>query len=142
MSSTPRIKILLGTLALGFAAASFAAQPLPMNPMLIDAMTPAAPRAEALSLADLESRLRETKAIPLARKAELTAELDGLLDQFRRAFQTGNPELSSLREPYDRLLAKMQALAKKDRRLARDIAASSEPLWESLTDRGTFASLQ
>ncbi|MEO8203805.1 MAG: hypothetical protein ABI630_08080 [Betaproteobacteria bacterium] len=142
MSSNRCIRLLLGSLALGFAASSFAAQPLPVNPMLIDAMTPAAPRAEALSLAELENRLLETKAIPSARKAELTTELDALLDQFRRAFQTGNLELSSLREPYDRLLAKMQSLAKKDRRLARDIAASSEPLWDSLTDRATFASLQ
>lgn len=134
-------KPLLGALALGFAAASFAAQPLPVNPMLIDALTPAAPRVEELNLPLLEERLRDTKAIPAARKAELMTEIDALLGQFRQAYATGNPGLSSLREPYTRLMTKMQSLAKRDQRLARDIAASKEPIWESLTDRSQFASL-
>ena len=142
MRSNLRIEVLLGALALGFAAAPFAAQPLPVNPMLIDAMRPAAPRVEELSLPELADRLRDTKAIPPARKAELMSEFDGLLDQFRLAYRTGNPQVSSLREPYDRLLGKMQASARTDRQLARDIAASRKPIWESLSDRSTFASLE
>ena len=140
---TPNLKFqtLLGALALGFASASYAAQPLPINPMLIDALTPAAPRVEELSLPALEERLRDTKAIPAAKKAELISEVDALLEQFRQAYATGNPQLSSLRERYTRLMSKMQVLARKDQRLARDIAASKEPIWESLTDRSQFASL-
>ncbi len=142
MSSSLRIELLLGALALGFASASFAAQPLPVNPMLLDAMRPAFPRVEELSLPGLADRLRDTKAIPPARKAELMSEFDILLDQFRLAYRTGNPQVASLREPYDRLLGKMQVSAGKDRQLARDTAASREPIWESLSDRSTFASLQ
>ena len=142
MKSSLRIEVLLGALALGFASASFAAQPLPINPMLIDAMRPALPRVEELSLPELADRLRDTKAIPPARKAELMSEFDGLLDQFRLAYRTGNPQMSSLREPYDRLLGKIQASARKDRQLSRDIAASRVPIWESLSDRSTFASLE
>jgi hypothetical protein len=132
---------LLGALSLTVASASFAAQPLPVNPMLLDALTPAAPRVVELSLPALEDRLRETKAIPVARKIELMSEVDALLEQFRQAYSTGNPELSTLREPYTRLMTKMQVLVKKDQRLARDIAASKEPIWESLVDRSQFASL-
>ena len=142
MSSNLRINVLLGALALGFSSASFAAQPLPVNPMLLEAMRPALPRVEALSLPELADRLRETKSIPLARRAELMSEFDRLLDQFRLAYRTGNPQVASLREPYDRLLGKMQASARTDRQLSRDIAASREPIWESLSDRSTFASLQ
>ena len=42
-------------------------------------------------------------------------------------------------EPYSKLLAKIQTLAKKDSRLVRDIAASKEPIWGVLADRTQFA---
>ncbi len=141
MTPNRKFKSLLGAVALSVASASFAAQPLPMNPMLIDALTPAAPRVEELSARALEDRLRDTKAIPAARKAELRSEVEALSEQFRQAYATGHPELSSLREPYDRLLTKIQSLAKRDHRLARDIAASKDSIWQSLADRSQFASL-
>ena len=136
-----RNKVLLGILALGFGSASLAAKPLPINPGLVDALTPAAPRVEQLSLAALEDRLRETKAIAPSRKAELISEVDDLMAHFRVAHARGDADVAALREPYDRLVAKMQALAKRDHRLVRDIGASKEPIWEVLTDRAQFASL-
>jgi hypothetical protein len=119
---------------------SFAGKPLPVNPMLIDALTPAAPRVEELSLPALEERLRATKAIPAARKAEVLAEVDALMAQFREAHARGD-DLAPLWEPYSSLIAKIQALAKRDPKLVRDVTASKDPIWSVLADRAQFASL-
>src|SRR5688572_3382584 len=112
MSTNLRTKVLLGALALGFATVSFAGKPLPVNPMLIDALTPAAQRVEELSLPALEVRLRDTKAIPAAKKAEVLAEVDALMAQFREAHARGD-DLAPLWEPYSNLMAKIQVLAKR-----------------------------
>lgn len=141
MSTKLRTTFLFGVLALGFATAGLAGKPLPVNPMLIDALTPAAPRVEELSLPALEERLRETKAIPAARKAEVMAEIEGLMAQFRDAHARGD-DLAPLWEPYSKLMARIQALAKRDPKLVRDITASKDPIWTVLADRGQFASLQ
>ena len=139
MNPNLRIPLVLGALALGFASASFAGKPLPMNPGLIDAMTPAAPRAEELSLTRLEDRLRDSKALAPATKAELRAEVDELMAQFRDAHARGDADLAPLWEPYSKLMARIQALAKRDPRLVRDVGASKEPIWGVLTDRAQFA---
>src|SRR4051812_34801935 len=133
---------LLGTIPMAFASAGFAAPPLPMNPGLVDAMRPAAPaRPEELSLSQLEERLRETKAISPWKKLELKGEIDDLLDRFRTAHAGGKPDVVALRDPYDRLIGKIHGLLRKDQRLARDITASREAIWEVLTDRTQFAGL-
>lgn len=139
MNPNLRTPLLLGALALGFAQATYAGKPLPMNPGLIDAMTPANPRTEELSLDRLEDRLRETKAIPAATKAELIAEIDVLMAQFRDAHARGDADLAPLWEPFSRLMARIQALAKRDPRLVRDVAASTDPIWGVLTDHAQFA---
>jgi hypothetical protein len=140
MSTNLRTKLLLGALTLGFATAGLAGKPLPVNPMLIDALTPAAPRVEELSLPVLEERLRETKAMPAAKKAEVFAEVDALMAQFRDAHARGD-DLAPLWEPYSKLITKIQALAKRDTKLVRDVTASKDPIWSVLADRAQFASL-
>lgn len=141
MIPNPKSSLLPGVLALCMASVAFAGQPLPVNPMLVDALRPAAPKTEQLSLAALEDRLRETKAIPPATKAGLISEVEELVARFRFAHLGGDVRIESLRAPYDRLLAKMQKLAKGDPRLVRDIGVSKEPIWEALTDRVQFARL-
>jgi hypothetical protein len=137
-----RIPVVLFAAGLAFSAASYAAQPLPMNPGLIDAMKPAAPRTEQLSLTELEDRVRATKALTPLQKMKLKAEVDDLLARFRVAHAKGGSQaLESLREPYEKLMAKMEVALRKDRQLARDVAASREPLWDVLTDRTEFAAL-
>jgi hypothetical protein len=136
------LKALLGALVIVFAPMAFAGPPLPVNPGLIDAMRPAQSRApEELSLAALEDRLRETRAINPWKKLELKGEIDDLLAHFRSAHASGSQDVARLREPYTRLLAKIQGLLKKDPQLARDITASREAIWGVLADRTQFASL-
>lgn len=134
-------KSLFSALALAFASGCFAAPPLPTNPGLIEAMTPAASPSEELSLPMLEERLRETKAISPLKKLALKSEIDDLLGRFRVAHAGGSTELAALREPYQRLMAKIQVMLKKDPQLARDIVASREAIWGVLADRTQFASL-
>src|SRR3954468_10712113 len=132
---------LLAAVGLVIASTSFAAPPLPMNPGLVDALRPAAPRTEELSVSALEDRLRETKAIPPLQKLALKAEIDELLGRLREAHATGPREVAELREPYEKLLVKIRGLLKKDPQLARDIATSRETIWAVLADRTQFASL-
>jgi hypothetical protein len=139
-----RIAKVTALIAAGFALAStgFAGQPLPMNPGLIDAMQPAAPRrAETLSLTELEERVRATKAIPTLQKLRLKSEIDDLRERFERAHASGQPDLDSLRDPYEKLMAKLQGLLRKDRQLQQDVAASKERIWDVLADRTQFAAL-
>ncbi len=123
-----------------FASSSFAAPPLPVNPGLVDALRPAAPRTEELSISALEDRLRETKAIPPLQKLALKSEIDDFLGRLREAHATGPREVAEMREPYEKLLVKIRGLLKKDPQLARDIAASRETIWAVLADRTQFAS--
>ena len=133
---------LLAALALIFATAGFAAPPLPENPSLVDAQKPALPRAGDLSFPALEARLKETKAVPAARKIELQSEVDGLLARFQAAHGNAEPDFSALREPFERLIARLQAALKKDSQLVRDIVLSKESLWESLAGGVLVASAE
>jgi hypothetical protein len=135
------IKPLFTAVLVAVASGLQAAPPLPINPGLVDAMRPAAYRSEELSLSALEERLRETKAISPMKKLALKAEIDDLLARFRIAHAGGSPSLGELRDPYNRLLAKIHGMLKKDPQLARDIVASRESIWGVLADRTQFASL-
>jgi len=133
-------KSLLIASTLAFASMCFAAQPLPENPGLTDARKPALPaRGEEQSLFALQERIGKTSALtPLAREA-LRIEINGLVARFRHAQAA---EVPALRQPYDRLMAKMQASLKDDPQLAADVVASREPIWGVLADRAPFASLR
>jgi hypothetical protein len=125
-------KALLAALFAAFASTCLAFPPLPENPGLTDAMQPALAQAGDLSFVALGARLRETKAVPAARKIELQSEVDGLLARFQAAYRNAEPDYSPLREHFDRLIARLQVALKKDPNLVRDIARSKEALWEGL----------
>lgn len=98
---------------------------------------------QELDLEALEQRLRETRAIGFFTKLALKNQIDDLLNRFR-AYHRGRPgiDLEELHEDYDLLLLKVLSLLQDDdSKLARDIAASREVLWEILTDPEQFAEL-
>ena len=136
-------KSLFGAMAVVFASACFAARPLPENPGLTDARRPASlPRGEELSLFALEERFRETPALTPQRKDALMAEIDVLMTRFRQAHSEGSPRVAALRQPYARLMARIQAQVKQDPQLVSNVAASRDPIWDVLADRAHFASLE
>ena len=137
---TTATKSLFASSALAFASVCFAAQPLPENPGLTDARKPALPaRGEELSLFALEERISKSPALTPPARDALRIEINGLVARFRHAQAA---EVPTLREPYDKLMAKMQASLKDDPQLAADVVASREPIWGVLADRAPFASLR
>ena len=100
-----------------------------------------APGAQQLDLPALEERVRESEAITVAKKLEIENELDGLRERIRRAYASGAADLKSLRQPFDRLFAKLQSLLARDPQLANEVAASREAIWSDLTDRSKSAAL-
>jgi len=96
---------------------------------------------DELGLSTLEERLKETKAIPPLRKLALKSEIDDLLARFRVAHAGGSPDLIALREPYDNMIARIRGMLKNDPKLARDIVASKESIWDKLADPTKFAAL-
>lgn len=95
---------------------------------------------EVMSLASLQARLRQTKAISLGGKLGLKMEIDNLVFKFRLAHDSGR-EVAFLRQPYDALLAKIRSSLVRDPQLSMDIAMSSEAIWGVLTDPTKFAPL-
>jgi hypothetical protein len=108
-------------LLLGVASAAFAGEP------------------ESLDMHSLETRLRETRAIDPVSKLRLKGQIDELVGQFREAHERGQPDrVGGLRQPYDRMLVRIQSMLERDPVLAGDIVASREPLWRVLSDPAKF----
>lgn len=104
---------------------------------------PQAPAAAPLALDTLEQRLKDTPAIGVFTKLTLKNQVDELLDRFRDHHAgRGGGTLSQLRQSYEQLLGKVQALLKDgDPNLAGAIAQSREAIWSVLTDPAKFAKL-
>jgi len=125
---------------------------VPVSPALtkpLQRKTPEAPSkakpevSPSLDLVSLEKRLRESEAIGIFTKISLKNQVGDLVDQFR-AFHQGQvgTALPELRERYNLLLLKVLSLLQdSDPQLARDIAASREPIWSFLADPAKFATL-
>jgi hypothetical protein len=94
-----------------------------------------------MNLTELEQRVRDTRAISVFQKLALQREVNDLLSRFRNAHTGGHNEVSTLRRPYERLIASIQAQLGRDPKLASEISASREKIWSVLTDRTKFASL-
>ena len=138
-----KTQLFLGAMALAISSLCFAQPPLGENPSLTAARVPAAlPDGEEINLSTLEDRLKDTKAIPPLKKLGLKGDIDDLLAKFRLAHAGGYPDVASLRQPYDKLIVKMQAMLRKDPKLAGDIVASKDAIWDRLSDRTKFASLE
>ena len=94
--------------------------------------------AAEMDLQDLEKRVRATHAISVFQKLELQREVNGLLAQFRQAHAGQASEISTLRRPYERLIASIESRLARDPQLAGEISASREAIWAVLTDRSKF----
>jgi hypothetical protein len=96
--------------------------------------------APQMDLQELEKRLRGTRAISVFQKLELQKEVNELLARFRQAHSGQPSEISTLRRPYERLIASVQSRLGRDPQLAGEISASREAIWAVLTDRSKFTS--
>lgn len=96
-----------------------------------------------LNLADLEQRLRETRAIGVFTKLSLKNQVDDLLKSFRDLYRDPNKRPSAeLRQRYDLLLLKVLSLLQdSDPPLATAIASSREAIWSILADPDKFAKI-
>jgi hypothetical protein len=104
---------------------------------------PASPSTPTLNLAELEQRLRETRAIGVFTKLSLKNQVDDLLNEFRSLYQgpTKRPT-PALRQHYDLLLLKVLSLLQdSDPPLAAAIASSREAIWGILADPDKFAKI-
>jgi hypothetical protein len=109
------------------------------------ATTPAATKSSAatLDLADLEQRLRDTRAIGVFTKLSLKNQVDDLLGEFRALYQgpKKHPPVE-LRQRYDQLLLKVLGLLQDgDPPLAAAIASSREAIWSILADPEKFSKI-
>lgn len=96
-----------------------------------------------LDLVALEKRLRATRAIGMFTKLSLKNQVDDLLEQFDEFHDGHDVPVARLRERFDLLILKVLSLLQRgDPALARDVAASREPLWNRLVDPRTFPTLR
>jgi hypothetical protein len=110
-------------------------------PPAAPAATPSAPAT--LNLADLEQRLRETRAIGVFSKLSLKNQVDDLLNAFRDLYRGPNKHPTpELRQRYEQLLLKVLTLLQDgDPPLAAAIASSREAIWNILADPEKFAKI-
>jgi hypothetical protein len=129
----------------GAAAAQSRPSVLPAAPAAASAPSPssAAPPAPTLDLADLEQRLRETRAIGVFTKLSLKNQVYDLLNAFRTLYRGPDKHPpAELRQRYDLLLIKVLTLLQDgDPPLAAAIASSREAIWSILADPEKFATI-
>ncbi len=115
--------------------------PSPSSPAPASTSTPIA--SPTLNLADLEQRLRETRAIGVFTKLSLKNQVDDLLNAFRALYRGPDKHPSAeLRQRYDLLLLKVLTLLQDgDPPLAAEIASSREAIWSILADPDKFAKI-
>ena len=131
------------------AANPHASKPLPANvpPAAAKTQAPAAapppPAKPTLNLADLEQRLRDTRAIGVFTKLSLKNQVDDLLSEFRSYYQGPNKHPTpALRQHYDLLLLKVLSLLQNaDPPLAEAVASSREAIWGILADPEKFSKI-
>jgi len=109
----------------------------------VSSPTPPAPLPPPLNLADLEQRLRETRAIGVFTKLSLKNQVDDLLNAFRELYRGPDKHPSAeLRQRYDLLLLKVLTLLQDgDPPLAAAISSSREAIWSILADPDKFAKI-
>ena len=107
------------------------------------AATSTANASPTLNLADLEQRLRETRAIGVFTKLSLKNQVDDLLNAFRELYRGPDKHPSAeLRQRYDLLLLKVLTLLQDgDPPLAAAISSSREAIWSILADPDKFAKI-
>jgi hypothetical protein len=146
-SASQKPKPRVGTISTKPAAAGVAAMPAIQPSKQAGTAQPAAPdiapAAPTLDLAQLEQRLRDTRAIGVLTKLSLKNQVDDLLNQFR-SFYRGEAKISlpDLRQRYNLLLLKVLSLLQDgDAQLAAAISSSREAIWAILADPDKFAKI-
>jgi hypothetical protein len=128
----------------GAAAAQTRPPVLPPSPAPSPPSPTSSPIASpTLNLADLEQRLRETRAIGVFTKLSLKNQVDDLLNAFRALYRgpDKHPPVE-LRQRYDLLLLKVLTLLQDgDPPLAAAISSSREAIWSILADPDKFAKI-
>ena len=132
-----RLAFISGALAACFATTSIAGPGTGESA----AQSQSASGAQEIDLQGLEKRLRATRAISVFQKLEVQQEVNELLTRFRQAHSGPISEMSTLRRPYERLIASIQSRLGRDPQLAGEISRSREAIWGALTDRTKFASI-
>ena len=135
-----RLAFISGALTAFFSTTSIAA-PGAGESRAPAAQSHSASRAHEMDLQELEKRVRATRAISVFQKVELQQEVNELLARFRQAHSGQTSEFSTLRLPYERLIASIQSRLGRDPQLAGEISVSREAIWGVLTDRTKFASI-
>jgi hypothetical protein len=110
--------------------------------MTLLAMAPRAHAAE-LDVATLRARLHDTAAIGLVAKLALKRDIERLIGEIAD-FHAGRAAapLDAIHAQYRSLLDHTIRLVERgETDLARDLAASSDHLWNELTDPRSFAAL-
>jgi hypothetical protein len=118
------------------------------RPSVLPPPSPPSPTASpiaspTLNLADLEQRLRDTRAIGVFTKLSLKNQVDDLLNAFRALYRgpDKHPPVE-LRQRYDLLLLKVLTLLQDgDPPLAAAISSSREAIWSILADPDKFAKI-
>jgi hypothetical protein len=115
----------------------------PATPAAQPAPAPTPSASPTLNLADLEQRLRETRAIGVFTKLSLKNQVDDLLNAFRDVYRGPNKHpTAELRQRYDLLLLKVLTLLQDgDPPLAAAISSSREAIWSILADPDKFAKI-
>jgi hypothetical protein len=136
------LSFLAATLFLAFSSGPMAApQAVNLDPGAAADEQFAAPRPTEgqLNMRSLESRLRATRAIDPVSKLILKVQIDELVGRFREMHASGmSTRVSTLRQPYENMIVRVQSLLERDPLLASDIGASREALWRVLADPGKF----
>lgn len=99
---------------------------------------PATTPSPAMDLESLTARLKNTQAVGFFTKLSIKIEIDKLANQFSK-HRAGASELTyeQLRERFDLLLLKVLTLLQdEDKKLANDIAAARESIWEAFMNGG------
>ncbi|HEY5263697.1 MAG TPA: hypothetical protein VIJ37_01800 [Steroidobacteraceae bacterium] len=94
-------------------------------------------------MADLEQRLKDTRAIGVFTKLSLKNQVDDLLNAFRTLYRGPDKHPpAELRQRYDLLLLKVLSLLQdSDPPLAAAISSSREAIWNILADPEKFAKI-
>ncbi|MDP9082479.1 MAG: hypothetical protein M3N50_01730 [Pseudomonadota bacterium] len=140
-ATKPKAPAGTATASVGQKAAAAPAAPAAQAVGAAPAPPPPSPRT--LNLADLEQRLRDTKAIGVFTKLSLKNQVDDLLNEFRTLYKGPNKRPSTaLRQHYDLLLLKVLSLLQdSDPPLAAAISSSREAIWGILADPDKFAKI-
>lgn len=95
---------------------------------------------DGLDLNDLTQRITDTKAVGLFSKLSLKKDVDKLEKDLRDYHAGGGSQtLDALKERYDLMVHNLLVMVQdKDSRLADDIVAARDPLWERLADVDEF----